>query len=87
MMPERPLGADQQILEVIAGIVLLERVEPAIEPPIRQHRFDPEAEFARIAERQHLHAAGIGSTAPRRSAPTPGEAIHSGNIAPAASAA
>src|SRR6185312_10104896 len=59
--PERPFGADQEILEIVAGVVLLEGIEPVVEPAVGQYSLDPEAELSRIAIGQHLHAAGVGA--------------------------
>ena len=58
---QRAFGADQEVLEVVAGIVLFERVQPLVEPAIGQHGLDPERQFAGVAEGQHLDAAGVGA--------------------------
>jgi hypothetical protein len=57
---KRAFGADQQVREIVAAIVLLERRKPLIEAAIGEHRLDPLDEAAHRAEAQHLGAAGVG---------------------------
>ena len=60
MTPERALGAHEQMLEVVAGIVLLERAQAVPDLAVGQHDFEAQHEVAGVAVAQHLHAAGIG---------------------------
>ena len=58
---ERAFGADQQLLEVVAAIVLLERASaPRTALPSGSTASMPEHQRAHRAEAQHLGAAGIG---------------------------
>ncbi len=57
---ERSLGADEQALEVVAGIVLAQLAEGVDHPPVRQHRLDAGDEIAGIAVGDHSHPAGVG---------------------------
>ena len=68
---ERAFRADQQLFQIIAAIVLLERGEAAVERAIGQHRLDASDQRPHGPEPQHLRAAGIGrgETADRRRPP------------------
>ena len=57
---QRALGADEQVLEVVAGVVLLEFAQVIEHLAGRQHHLDAEAEFAGIAIGEHAGAAGVG---------------------------
>ena len=57
---ERAFGAHEQVLEVVAGIVLLERAQAVPDVAVGQHDLEAHHEVARVAVAQHLHAAGIG---------------------------
>ena len=55
-----PLGAHEEVLEVVAGVVLPQRLEPVPDAPVGQHDFQAEHEVARIAVAKHADAAGVG---------------------------
>ncbi len=57
---ERALRADEQVLEVIARIVLAQRLEPVPHAAVGEHDFKPERKLARIAVSEHAYPAGIG---------------------------
>ena len=57
---ERSLGADEQVLEIVAGIVLLELVEVVQHASVGKHHFDAERMRARNAMGKRGGAAGIG---------------------------
>ena len=57
---ERALGAHEQVLEVVAGVVLLERAQAVPDVAVGQHHLEAEHQVARVAVAQHLHAAGVG---------------------------
>ena len=57
---ERPLRADEELLQVVAGIVLQQAAQPVPDFSGRQHHLQPEHEAARVAVGEHLRAAGIG---------------------------
>ncbi len=57
---QRALGPDQQVAQVIAGVVLAQPFQPVQDRAIGQHRLQPQAQVARIAVAQHVHAARIG---------------------------
>ena len=57
---ERALGADEQVLEIVAGIVLLELVEIVQHAPVGEHHLDAERVRARDAVGERGGAAGIG---------------------------
>ena len=58
--PERAFGADQQLVEAVAAIVLLERGQAVVDRAVGQHRLDPRDQRAHRAEAQHLRAPGVG---------------------------
>jgi hypothetical protein len=58
--PERALGAHEQMLQVVARIVLLERAQAVPDVAVGQYDLQAHHQVARIAVAQHLHAAGIG---------------------------
>jgi hypothetical protein len=62
--PQRALRTDQQLLEVEAAVVLLQRGQRREHRPVGEHRLDPEHQRAHRAVAQHLVAAGIGRNQP-----------------------
>ncbi len=58
--PERALGADEQVFQVVAGVVLAQAAQAVPQAAVGQYDLQAEAEFARIAIAQHLHSTGIG---------------------------
>ncbi len=62
--PERPFGADQQLVEAVAAIVLLEPGQAIVDRAVGKHCFDPGDQRAHGAEFQHLGAAGVGRGEP-----------------------
>ena len=57
---ERALGADEQLLQVVAGVVLAQAAQPVPYAPVGQHHLQPEHQLARVAVAQHVHAARVG---------------------------
>jgi hypothetical protein len=57
---QRSLGADEQVLQVVAGVVLAQAAQAIPDLAARQHHFEAQRQFARVAVAQHLHAAGVG---------------------------
>jgi len=57
---ERAFRTDEQLLQVVAGIVLAQPAQAAKHAAVGEHDFQPEREVARIAIAQHVHPAGIG---------------------------
>ncbi len=57
---ERAFGADEEVAQVVAGIVLLQPAQPVPDLARRQHDFEAEAELAHVAIGKHRRAAGIG---------------------------
>ena len=57
---ERAFGADEQVLEVVSGIVLLQLVEAVPDPAVGERHFEAEHEVARDAVGKRGDAAGIG---------------------------
>ncbi len=57
---QRALGADEKLLQVVAGVVLAQGAQPVPQAPVGQHRFQPEHLVARVAVAQHVDAARIG---------------------------
>ena len=57
---ERPLGADEKVLEVVVGVVLAERPEAVPYLAGSEHHLDAEHQLARIAISEDRRAAGIG---------------------------
>jgi len=57
---ERAFGADEQVLEVVAGIVLAQAAQAIPDFAAGQHDLQAERQFAHVAVAQHLHAAGVG---------------------------
>ena len=57
---ERAFGADEQVLQIVAGIVLLQLVEVVEHAPVGQHHLEAERMRARDAVGERRGAAGIG---------------------------
>jgi hypothetical protein len=57
---ERALGTHEQVFQVVAGVVLLERAQAVPDVAVGQHDLEAQHKVARVAVAQHLHAAGIG---------------------------
>jgi hypothetical protein len=57
---ERAFGAEEKLLQVVAGVVLAQAAQPVPYPAVGQHDFEPEHLLARIAVAQHVDAAGVG---------------------------
>ena len=57
---ERALGADEEIAQIVAGIVLLQLRQPVQDAAVGQHHFEPERHLARHAIGERGGAAGIG---------------------------
>ncbi len=58
--PSVPFGADQQLVEAVAAIVLLEPGQAVVDRAVGKHGLDPGDERAHRPELQHLGAAGVG---------------------------
>ena len=58
--PQRALGADEQLLQVVAGVVLAQAAQRGQDAAVGQHHLEPEHQVAHVAEAQHRGAAGIG---------------------------
>ena len=56
---EGALGADEQLLEVVAGVVLAHDPQAVPDPAVGQHHLEPEDEVAHHAVAQHRRAAGV----------------------------
>ena len=65
---QRPLGADQQLVEDRPPIVLLERGKAVVNRPVGQHRLDPRHQPAHRPEAKYLRAPGVGRDQPADSA-------------------
>ena len=57
---ERAFGADEQVLQVVAGVVLAQAPESVPDAAVGQDRFETQHEIARIAVAQHVDAARVG---------------------------
>ena len=57
---ERAFGADEQVFQIVAGVVLLQLVEVVEDAAIGQHDFDAECVRARDAVGKRGDAARIG---------------------------
>src|SRR5262245_42187578 len=62
--PERPLGADEKLLQVVAGVVLAQPAKPFPDLARRQDDLQAEDEIARGAVSEHLHAASVRREVP-----------------------
>ena len=57
---QRAFGADEEMLQIVAGVVLAQGAQAVPDAAVGQHHFEAEAKLTRIAVAQHLHPAGIG---------------------------
>ncbi len=57
---QRSFGADEQVFQVVAGVVLAQAPQRRVDAPIGQHRLDAEHQVPHIAVAQHRGTAGIG---------------------------
>ena len=57
---ERAFGADMEVAQIVAGIVLLERAQAVPYLALRRDHLDAQHKLAGVAVMQDLHAAGIG---------------------------
>jgi hypothetical protein len=57
---ERAFRADEQVLQVVAGVVLAQPPQALPDAPVGEHHFEPEAQIARRAIGDHADAAGVG---------------------------
>ena len=57
---ERALGADEQLGQVVAGVVLAEPAQPVPDAAVGQHDLEAEHQLAGHAVAQHRGAAGVG---------------------------
>ena len=57
---ERAFGADEELLQIVAGVVLAQAAHQVEHAAVGQHDFEPQHQLARHAVAQHMHAAGIG---------------------------
>ena len=57
---QRALGADEQVTQVIAGIVLAQPVQAMPDLAVGRHYLQSQAQLAHVAVAQHLHPAGVG---------------------------
>ena len=57
---ERAFSADEDVPQVVAGVVLFQLLQQRQDAPIGQHHFQPEHQVARDAVSQRAGAAGIG---------------------------
>ena len=57
---ERALGADEELLQVVAGVVLAQAAQAVPDAAVGQHHLEPEHQLARVAVAQHVDAARVG---------------------------
>ena len=57
---ERALGADEEVLEVVAGVVLAQGPQAVEDPTVGEHRLEAEDVASGVAIAQHVEAAGVG---------------------------
>jgi hypothetical protein len=57
---ERAFGADEEVAQVVARVVLAQSAQAVPQFARRQHDLEPEGELARVAVAQDLRAAGVG---------------------------
>ena len=58
--PQRALGADEQVLEIVAGVVLAQLGKEIGDAPVGEHDLDAERQVARVAIGDDRDAAGVG---------------------------
>src|SRR5665213_2693548 len=57
---ERTFAADEEVLQIVARVVLAQAAQPVPGPAIGQHRLDAERQLPHVAIAQDVDAAGIG---------------------------
>ena len=57
---ERALSGDEQIAQVVTGVVLTQTAQTVPDFTLRRHHFEPETQLTRITKTQHRHAACVG---------------------------
>ena len=57
---ERAFAADEEVAQVVAGVVLAQAREAVPYLALRRDHLEPQAQLARVAVAQHLRAAGVG---------------------------
>ena len=57
---QRALRADEEVLQVVARVVLAQPAQPVPHAPVGQHHLQPQHLLAHVAVAQHLRAAGVG---------------------------
>ncbi|MNZ91458.1 hypothetical protein D3C78_1104450 [compost metagenome] len=57
---QRAFGANEQLLEVVARVVLAQTAQRGVDAAVGQHGLDAQREVAHIAVAQHGRAAGVG---------------------------
>jgi hypothetical protein len=57
---ERALGADEEVLQVVASVVLAQFRQGFDDPPVGQHHLEPGREIPRVAVGEHRDAARVG---------------------------
>ena len=63
---QRAFAADEQVAQVVAGVVLAQARQALPDLALRRDHFQPQAQLARVAVAHHLGAAGIGAPGCRR---------------------
>ena len=58
---QRAFGADEEVAQVVAGVVLAQAGQAVPDLALRRHHFQAQAELARVAVAHHLRAAGVGA--------------------------
>ncbi len=85
-MPSVPSRADEELLQVVAGVVLAQAAQPVPDAAVGEHHFEPEHEVARIAIAQHRVPPALVDRLPPI-VQLPSAASDSGNSMPASAAA
>ena len=57
---QRAFAADEQVAQVVTGVVLAQALQAFPDLPVGQYHFQPQAQLARIAVAHHLRAARVG---------------------------
>ena len=71
---QRALGADEELLEIVPGIVLAQSAQPVPDAAIGEDHFDAQNELPRVAETKHRGAARVrGKIAANRATPFGGQ--------------
>ena len=58
---QRAFAADEQVAQVVAGVVLAQALEAVPDLALGRHHFQAQAQIAGIAIAHHLRAAGVGA--------------------------